>query len=688
MDLKTYSIGKPFDAVNIILKTIMGKPRYNFKFDENCSLNAVDKDGNKIFKCENTSSINIYYAEEIISKDNITEFKEYGKLFYEFGKDVLTVLTKALIRTCTNESICFRNEDRLAVKKTGVAVSRYFKQFQNLIGLKDENDRYINVEQVHLNIYDLIDDVDNILVEAKSNSFIEFGEILANLYGALTFYLTGAFISISDTLGININTFYSEGNDFSAADISDKLIKSNNIPDEDKYKLVSLIYTYYLLTNFYQKCLGFEFVDKLNEGFYKIGEKISEIDLKTLEEEIDISYLLSIEENRDSLMNFLNPPTVIKNPSNFDCILRDDDITDLNTIALGISKYLETDYTFDYPSIKIKNKLFDFIIGDTNVSNTDVDILYNHFIENVANTIPTKISPKYFYKVTVYAAAFRALKKANKNKELSALGLYQAEAILALLFKEAMNEKYFRYVGTGITCKDVRYNSQITKARAYILCTIKIYAVYVKQLEEEYSDGLNKDPQFAYGSLFRVVNNINICNEDLTESCNNIKSYVGDFLQHSNYISDENYERFDEIVEKINNGTLSFIEFMVSFNDEKYNHKYMNEVLENDYQQKAIDTLSVYANNEGSDYQSILDCKLARALTNNIDTVIKNESTKERFDMYFNVFVKCTIPLVLAKMILDKSDKCEEDFLGNKNEIDEDYLPKINSQRLFNFMEK
>ena len=163
MDLKTYSIGKPFDAVNIILKTIMGKPRYNFKFDENCFLNAVDKDGNKIFKCENTPNINIHYAEEIISKDNITEFKEYGKLFYEFGKDVLTVLTMALIRTCTNESVHFRSQDRLAVKKTGVAVSRYFKQFQNLIGLKDENDRYINVEQVHLNIYDLIDDVDNII---------------------------------------------------------------------------------------------------------------------------------------------------------------------------------------------------------------------------------------------------------------------------------------------------------------------------------------------------------------------------------------------------------------------------------------------------------------------------------------------------------------------------------------------
>jgi hypothetical protein len=686
MDLKTYSIGKPFDAVNIILKTIMGKPRYNFKFDENCFLNAVDKDGNKIFKCENTPNINIHYAEEIISKDNITEFKEYGKLFHEFGKDVLTVLTMALIRTCTNESVHFRSEDRLAVKKTGVAVSRYFKQFQNLIGLKDENDKYINVEQVHLNINDLIDDVDNILVEAKSNSFIEFGEILANLYGALTFYLTGAFISISDTLGININTFYSEGTNFSAADISDKLIKSNNIPDDDKYKLVSLIYTYYLLTNFYQKCLGFEFVDKLNEGFYKIGEKISEIDLKTLEEEIDISYLLSIEENRDSLMNFLNPPTVIKNPSNFDCILRDDDITDLNTIALGLSKYLETDYTFDYPSIKIKNKLFDFIIGDTNVSNSDVDILYNHFIENVANTIPTKISPKYFYKVTVYAAAFRALKKANKNKELSALGLYQAEAILALLFKEAMNEKYFRYVGTGIACKDIRYNSQISKARAYIFCTIKNYVVFVKQIEES-ADGLNKDPQYSYISLFNSINEINRNDENLIDPYNKIKLYVEDFL-HDNYISDENYERFDEIVEKINNGTMSFINFMVSFNDEKYNHKYMNEVLENDYQQKAIDTLSEYTNKIESDYQSILDCRLARALTNNISTVIKNESTKERFDMYFNVFVKFTIPLVLAKMILDKSDKCEEDFLGNKNEIGEDYLPKINSQRLFNFMEK
>ena len=77
------------------------------------------------------------------------------------------------------------------------------------------------------------------------------------------------------------------------------------------------------------------------------------------------------------------------------------------------------------------------------------------------------------------------------------------------------------------------------------------------------------------------------------------------------------------------------------FYDNKYGYKYLIEILETDYQQKTIDQLSVYANDSESNYLTIYDCKLARALTNNIDTVLKDEKSEERFVALFNTFVKC-----------------------------------------------
>ena len=109
--------------------------------------------------------------------------------------------------------------------------------------------------------------------------------------------------------------------------------------------------------------------------------------------------------------------------------------------------------------------------------------------------------------------------------------------------------------------------------------------------------------------------------------------------------------------------------------------------METDYQQKTIDQLSVYANDSESDYLTIYDCKLARALTNNIDTVLKDEKSEERFVALFNTFVKCVIPVNLAKNVMDKTDKSDEDFVGNLKP-EEKYLPNIRSQRLFNFLEK
>ena len=84
----------------------------------------------------------------------------------------------------------------------------------------------------------------------------------------------------------------------------------------------------------------------------------------------------------------------------------------------------------------------------------------------------------------------------------------------------------------------------------------------------------------------------------------------------------------------------------------------------------------------------ICENKLARVLSGNISKVISDEKNKDRFTMYFNTFIKTSIPVFLAKEILEKYNDTEDDILGNSNEEDDDYLPKLRSNRLFNFVNR
>lgn len=691
--MKDYKLGLPFDNVNIIVKSIMGSPRFIFDLDEDeKEIIAYNFKNEKIFKISDGVSVNHIFAEKSLISNNINEFNEYGKLFYEYGSGLLTELAIAIIRSGNNckYTLGFTNEDAYSIRKLGIAFNKNFNKFQTLIGLRsgENENRYIE-HQYHLNFSKIIDDVEFMLKNSNKDNVIEFGDILSVLYGALTIYLTGVFINLSEKLGVNIPTIYGDGSSYTFNDLSDRLIKSTVLEEEQKYKLISLIYFYYLLTEFYKNYSGVDFIDKFNRVFYEIGKKLSNIEVSELEKEMDISYLFANNvENCDDLYNILRSPSVIKSPTSFDYILRDSDITDFGTIALPIFKYFDYSAEFGEDKPKINSSCYFNNLIEGEATHEEADILYNHFIDNVVNVIPSSISPKYFYKITVYASAFRKLKKSSsaKIKKLGALGLYQAEAVLTLLYKEWVKcENYCRPIGTGILCKDDRYVSKSVKAKLYIKMSLQNYSNYVR------SD-VTEDDYYAYNSsnlYFRasmILDTINTNGNIDGEFMSLVKEIDIDNYDYID-VDSNNYERFDENIKKLNKCILPLTAFVSSPTNENFGYKFIIENIETDYQQKTIDKLVEYANKNEFDYPSIFDCKLARALVNNIDEILKNEKSEERFDMYFNIFIKNIIPVSLAKNIMDKTDNSEEDFVGNQKP-DEKYLPNIKSQRLFNFLER
>lgn len=685
-NIPIFSLGNPFDNIKIIAHTIMGSPRLNYSWN---GYNIVAKTlkNEEVFSVISNINTDHEYAESALMVDKMNDFAEFGKLFYEFGSGALNAIAIALMNTSGNKRPLCLSEDFYSIKKLGIVFSKQFQNFQSLIGLteyEDEREYYTDKDQ-HLDISNFINEIDYIMRNAKNDSFLELGDILCSTYVALTIYLTGVFIKLSKDIGINIATIYGDGQEFATDNISDKIIKSNTLENDVKYKLISILYFYYLLTEFYKNNLGLDFIDKINFAFYKIGEKISKIDIKTLEEEMDISYLFAQHDDSNVLFNILSTPSVVTNPSEFDYVLRDYDITDFGTIALPLYKYLSTILNGgDLP--RESSLIFDSITKYDSADASTIDILYTHFIENVANVIPASISPKYFYKISVYAAAFRKLKKSatGKGKETAALGLYQAEALLSLLYKEWIrNESYCREIGTGVYCKDTRYVAKALKAKTYIKFSAQNYINFVHKFETN-DDTFKRDNFSVYLTGMRILDETNSMSDDLsgaTTVYNDLRVMSYDIRE----ITYENYEDFDENIINLNKGLLPLISLFT--HNDKYGYKYLIEILETDYQQKTIDQLSAYANNSESEYLTIYDCKLARALTNNIDTVLKDEKSEERFTALFNTFIKCVIPVNLAKNVMDKTDKSDEDFVGNLKP-EEKYLPNIRSQRLFNFLEK
>ena len=685
-NIPIFSLGNPFDNIKIIAHTIMGSPRLNYSWN---GYNIVAKTlkNEEVFSVISNINTDHEYAESALMVDKMNDFAEFGKLFYEFGSGALNAIAIALMNTSGNKRPLCLSEDFYSIKKLGIVFSKQFQNFQSLIGLtKYENEQeYYTDKDQHLDISNFINEIDYIMRNAKNDSFLELGDILCSTYVALTIYLTGVFIKLSKDIGINIATIYGDGQEFATDNISDKIIKSNTLENDVKYKLISILYFYYLLTEFYKNNIGLDFIDKINFAFYKIGEKISKIDIKTLEEEMDISYLFAQHDNSNVLFNILSVPSVVTNPSEFDYVLRDYDITDFGTIALPLYKYFST--ILNGGNLPGKSSLiFDSITKYESADASTIDILYTHFIENVANVIPASISPKYFYKISVYAAAFRKLKKSatGKGKETAALGLYQAEALLSLLYKEWIrNESYCREIGTGVYCKDTRYVAKALKAKTYIKFSAQNYINFVHKFET--NDDMFKCDNFSvYLTGMRILDETNSVSDDLsgaTTVYNDLRVMSYDIRE----ITYENYEDFDKNIINLNKGLIPMISLFT--NDNKYGYKYLIEILETDYQQKTIDQLSAYANNSESEYLTIYDCKLARALTNNIDIVLKDEKSEERFTALFNTFIKCVIPVNLAKNVMDKTDKSDEDFVGNLKP-EEKYLPNIRSQRLFNFLEK
>lgn len=700
-DLPIYKFGIPFDNIKIIFNSLVGDPRYHFRPDGiNClyAHSEFDKDVFKVDSNYYMENVNQIYAEQAISKDSFNSIEEFGPLFYEFGLNSLTQIAASILGINPQGRSILCNNFRVANDKLGIVFGKFFKEFQKITGIKVDKDGfyvYKNEEIAHLEFEKLIEDLDFYYDSSVVNesSYNEFGNILSATYLALTLYLNGVIINLGNKLGVELGTLYGDENDISIEQLGNNLIGSAAIDEDTKFKLISLIYTHYLMTQFYEDKTGFNFKDPYIKIFYNIGEKISKMGIESLGEEMDITHLTQSDLVRNSkitMLSVLTPVSAIKDSAIFDSGLFEHEIADMSTAGLQIVNYL----VFSDTMKLLHSPLCTYMMEDVN--ETDVDVLYNHFLDLV-NTLPHTISPKFFYQIIIYAATFRFLKtkKTGSVKEQAVLGLYQAEAILTFLYRHWFDTRYYYPISSGFYSKDVRRNVNEIKALLYVKSSIYEYLIFAHQLETNSLD-CKFNIKYFIGVFNKTITALNSDNTDLTAIKNEVtniryNSYGFDNYENDigfKYISDSNFEEYDNNVKLLNKGR-SLLEFYIAAKDNSsaYGPKYLNEVLETEFQTQSMDKLADYALEDGK-YSTIYDCKLARALSGNLSKVISDESSDDKFIAYFNVFIKYTIPIYLAHLVFAKTTKNESDNLGNTIKEEENVLPNLQSQRLFNFLNR
>ncbi|MGL4949668.1 MAG: hypothetical protein ACRC5M_04740 [Anaeroplasmataceae bacterium] len=706
-----FKLGLPFDNVNIIFNTLIGEPRYQFRTDDGYPNNLIahNKDCDKAFEVLFDTDVVpdkvLEYAEEAITLPSLLEFGDYGKLFYNYGIVSLDMIS--LLLTKPKYGAKEVSTIRVTMAKLESSLERNYSKFLKIIGVYDRDTDLYNskTDGSHIFNYNL---VGSKLERAYENYSLNrsyecsFSSMFSATYASLVLYLTGLLITSAERFGLTCESLYSEGSEIPIESFGDRLISSNVMESDVKYKLLSLIYTVYKMHKFYSDRLGFDISDKLSLPFVIIGEKISKLDLDYIEKELDISYLtqskLLNRESRATMMSLLETVNVITQPSVFDNYLLDYET--VNVIACGVYEYITTRYFSEDDSGDKKPgeivPFYDCMTDCGSVTTTDIDILYNHFIDNVVDTIPASISPKFFYQLTVYAAAFYKLKEKEsiqgKDKEKSSLGYYQAMGVISYLYRKWFVSDRSYPVSTGITADDIRYAYFKTKAHAYAIISLQML-----------SDTTSTTPDCEMSinncvvSLGDIMNTIHVLSSSSSKEDKGALSYICEgmkniLIEHSkinDYSVRKNPGEDDlyEYLQYINEDSCNFAEAINKFNKQNIDiTKLITTTLEVDYPAVTMSKLAEYGEEVECEYNCIYNSKLARVLANNLSAIESNRKVKDNnFDIIFNVFVKCIIPMYMAKQVADKSMTDEEDKLNF--DIEDKIIPNIRSNSSFNFLE-
>ena len=223
------------------------------------------------------NDLNYEYVSELPAQDiSVFNTEEYGKFFYEYGRTLLA-----------NLMVCLTKADWNSVTVDSNGVAPYLGNYYNqLLNLDDKLDTVIsNFKKEAITETDylpfnfdfskasrIIRDYKNVVQASMHSEDMKNTEIFFCAYVGLLFTLYGIFILFSQISEENdLFSFMKSPKSPSFVEIYEKILKEATLGNQEKKHIISMIYAFYKMTDFYKRTSGLKDMDSFIGTMYDIA---------------------------------------------------------------------------------------------------------------------------------------------------------------------------------------------------------------------------------------------------------------------------------------------------------------------------------------------------------------------------------------------------------------------------------
>lgn len=224
--------------------------------------------------------LNYKYIEEIATHDiSVYTSEQFGKFFYEYGRAILA-----------NLMICLTKADWNSVSLESTSVAQYVGDYYNALlklenkveevvcrfkeGYINENDGdYMPYKIDYTKAAEMIKAYKEIVARSMKSTDMPNTDIFYIAYVGLMFVLYGVFILFSQVQEeFDFASFMKAPKSTSFLSVYDRILKANALNGVEKTHIVSLVYAFYKMTDFYRRTSGMEKMDSFVGTMFNISE--------------------------------------------------------------------------------------------------------------------------------------------------------------------------------------------------------------------------------------------------------------------------------------------------------------------------------------------------------------------------------------------------------------------------------
>ena len=763
-----FSLEYPFDAVKVIVNTLLGEPRLLYSinvgkpgFDTTVNANWKNPETGELkelFKVITNAVVfvpkkDIEYVDLVeneIHKTGGLDFPNYGNIFIALGKHTLNMLAVSLMHIdyIGKKDPVSNDLDILYHRLDGI-ISSTWQDFNTLTGVyyKDDDGNMTYVKGKHLLDLSNLPKITKRLYErirSNNENWIEFGEALAVLFGALSSLLLGITIRLGSESIVDIGKMFNADQDIMTSTINDfcnSFMASQTIDITTKNRYISLLIVYNKIFRFYESYAHFFLDDPAFNILLQLGaefealpdeKKVDIIDLSVLtQSDIDLVSNITFESFLTFVNYVENPAGYIANMLNYDTsnkflIASYYRLISNNTGLMFADIENEPDTTPPFVSYMFGNGE-----DERHALYEEGNALgfYTYFVNNiVGGLLKNSCNPKLYHLISLATACFSQLiQRGNASyREYMYAGLYQGEALMTYLWHDWFRSGKTYKVEPSVVSPANKAIDLLFKANRYVLFDISQYLLFERSAT--FNDAAKTAPYIAdqilstHLTIHENIEAVNSCDLNLANIMKmvdgvdiNKLSEVGGSISGrivtttglknlSGKIYDEGWYddpieiKAEKLYDLYYSGKISLISLYGELGIEKasYGLMYIKEVLEREFEEETLSVLDKL-DFDKSTMPFIVSNILTGKIGQNMKKVISGKfGTKDRFNTYFTLMIRILFMIGFSREVMYRTiedpeylEKSHNTSLQTQDELNYDtVLPYLNSHKQFTFLNR